>query len=137
MAARIIKLSPAPEQVFTLNEGVSHLGRGSSSDIQLVADGISRQHATIELVNGVATLADLDSTNGTFVNGDKVSKHKLKSGDEIRIADCVLRFEDADADSGDFVPKTFSERSTYVTAKFKRLDGEKAGFLGGLFKKRK
>src|SRR4029453_1120569 len=47
---------------------------------------ISKVHATIDLVDGRLVIRDLESTNGTFVNGQQVTKHTLEDGDIIHIA---------------------------------------------------
>jgi pSer/pThr/pTyr-binding forkhead associated (FHA) protein len=61
------------------------LGRSPECTLQLPAAGASRRHATVALHDGKAVLKDLGSTNGTFVNGERVSEATLRSGDRIRI----------------------------------------------------
>lgn len=70
------------------------IGRTPGVDLQLTDQSVSRRH--VELVrddNGVL-LRDLGSGNGTKVNGQKVSEHMLKHGDEIGIGNTKLRFID-------------------------------------------
>ncbi len=61
----------------------------------VVSDGnVSRRHAQIRSVDGRYAIADLGSTNGTRVNGAKISRpHELETGDEITVGSTVLRFE--------------------------------------------
>jgi len=66
------------------------IGRSSSSMFQIVDDGVSRRHCSIENKGNRVVLRDEDSSNGTFVNGSKVSAGLLSSGDEIRLGRAVL-----------------------------------------------
>jgi pSer/pThr/pTyr-binding forkhead associated (FHA) protein/subtilisin family serine protease len=68
------------------------LGRSSDNDIHLSDSLVSRKHARIELQGGLFTIIDLDSANGTFVNGQRIRQHGLRSGDEIRVGHSQLRF---------------------------------------------
>ena len=67
------------------------IGRDSSSDICLALDYLSRQHVCLEPQNGRLFIEDLNSSNGTFVNGNKVQKAELKPGDKIKLD--VVTFE--------------------------------------------
>lgn len=70
------------------------IGRLSSADIQLKANNISKQHSRIVYREGRYFIIDRKSTNGTFVNGNRVSVPiSLKTGDKIFIGDFVLEFE--------------------------------------------
>jgi pSer/pThr/pTyr-binding forkhead associated (FHA) protein len=60
------------------------LGRGDECDLKFPAAFLSRKHAQLTVVNGQLLVKDLDSANGTFVNGQRVSEAKLKAGDELR-----------------------------------------------------
>jgi two-component system cell cycle response regulator len=69
------------------------IGRGQQVDIQVVDDGISRRHAVIEQRGDLMLLRDLDSTNGTFCNGERIDEHILEDGDKIQIgATTILKF---------------------------------------------
>lgn len=67
------------------------IGRSSELDIVLVEDMVSRKHAKITLQNGKITIEDLGSTNGTFVNGEKVKSQRLKEGDRILVGTSILK----------------------------------------------
>jgi Domain of unknown function (DUF4388)/FHA domain len=67
------------------------IGRSSELDMVLIEDMVSRKHAKITLAPGQITIADLGSTNGTFVNGEKVKKARLKEGDRILIGTSILK----------------------------------------------
>ncbi|WP_257462661.1 DUF4388 domain-containing protein [Archangium lipolyticum] len=68
------------------------IGRSSELDMVLVEDMVSRKHARI-VVNGAGQISieDLGSTNGTFVNGEKVKQATLKEGDRILIGTSILK----------------------------------------------
>ena len=65
--------------------GKTSLGRHSDNDIFINVDGISRKHAVISIVADGLEIEDLGSSNGTFVNGDKITKQAIKIGDEIKL----------------------------------------------------
>ena len=67
------------------------IGRSSDLDMVLIEDMVSRKHAKISLAPGAITIADLGSTNGTFVNGEKVKRARLKEGDRILIGTSILK----------------------------------------------
>jgi pSer/pThr/pTyr-binding forkhead associated (FHA) protein len=77
------------------------IGRSSELDIVLVEDMVSRKHAKITLQNGKITIEDLGSTNGTFVNGEKVKQHRLKENDRILVGTSILKLVKAGANSPD------------------------------------
>ncbi|MEM6989884.1 MAG: LuxR C-terminal-related transcriptional regulator [Myxococcota bacterium] len=81
-------------RVFPLTTGATLIGRGSSSNLRLEDDGISRQHAKIAVHDdGIVNLLDLRSTNGTFVNGAPIDVAIVRPGDRIQVGPEVsLRF---------------------------------------------
>lgn len=68
------------------------IGRSGNSDVVLDNAGVSSHHAVIEKEGGAFVISDCDSSNGIFINGDKVTKHKLQYRDEIQIYNYVLKF---------------------------------------------
>ncbi len=67
------------------------IGRSSDLDMVLVEEMVSRRHARILLEDQVISIEDLGSTNGTFVNGEKIQKGVLKEGDRILIGTSILK----------------------------------------------
>jgi len=67
------------------------IGRSSDLDMVLVEDMVSRKHAKIVTSDTNVVIQDLGSTNGTFVNGEKVKKARLKEGDRILIGTSILK----------------------------------------------
>ena len=68
------------------------IGRGTDNTVTLLAEGISRHHARLFPGDGVWGVADMGSTNGIKVNGKKVAKAWLKSGDKLAIGNVVYEF---------------------------------------------
>ena len=67
------------------------VGRSADLDMVLVEDMVSRRHARIAVSNGRIVIADLGSTNGTFVNGQRIEETELKEGDRILIGTSILK----------------------------------------------
>src|SRR6187431_523832 len=67
------------------------IGRSSDLDMVLVEDMVSRKHAKISTAAKEITISDMGSTNGTFVNGEKVKKQRLKEGDRILIGTSIIK----------------------------------------------
>ena len=68
------------------------IGRDTSNHVSLDDDRASRHHARIKKRDRLYVIEDLDSKNGTYVNGDRVSNATLQSGDKILIGDTELVF---------------------------------------------
>jgi pSer/pThr/pTyr-binding forkhead associated (FHA) protein len=69
------------------------IGREKGNVLQLNDEGASRFHARIQVDNGELILTDLDSANGTRVNGTGVKTHRLQAGDQIGIGRSLVRFD--------------------------------------------
>jgi pSer/pThr/pTyr-binding forkhead associated (FHA) protein len=67
------------------------IGRSSDLDMVLVEDMVSRKHAKIVTEERTVSIQDLGSTNGTFVNGEKIRKVELKDGDRILIGTSIIK----------------------------------------------
>ncbi|MEM7436719.1 MAG: DUF4388 domain-containing protein [Myxococcota bacterium] len=73
------------------DDGEIVIGRSSELDMVLVEDMVSRRHAKISVETGSIFLEDLGSTNGSFVNGEKVTRTKLAEGDRILIGTSIIK----------------------------------------------
>lgn len=83
-----------PGQVLVIpDEGAVVIGRSKNADICLDDQMLSRQHMKIESRNGFAILTDLASSNGTFLNGEKVKESRLATGDKIKIGSHIFHVE--------------------------------------------
>ncbi len=100
----ILTLNKSVLGEFPLDKERILLGRRPDNDIQVDNLAVSGQHAAIITILNDSFLEDLDSTNGTYVNGKLIKKHALKHGDVIQIGKHELRYvnEDAAEEEDDF-----------------------------------
>src|SRR5690349_24647639 len=88
-----------------LNLPVIKVGKLSSSHLRLDDESVSRMHAVIEVTGpGDISIIDLGSTKGTFVNGQKVNKAKLQSGDQIVVGDTRIEVAIAEGEAVEDAP---------------------------------
>lgn len=94
------RATPRRSARLELPDGSSHdlpagetvLGRGQDADVRLADASVSRRHATITVSAGGVHVADLDSTNGTSVNGRRVRTASLADGDTITLGAATIVF---------------------------------------------
>jgi DNA-binding winged helix-turn-helix (wHTH) protein len=79
-------------RAFPLLDGANIVGRAADAAIQIDTPGVSRYHVRILVVHDHATLEDLGSKNGSYVNGELVTTRRLADGDQIRLGAAVLTF---------------------------------------------
>lgn len=75
---------------YPLNEGVNTLGRGNSCTVTIAQPNISKQHVEVIINNNSITIKDLGSSNGTFVDGLKVTSQPISQGQKFIVHDIVL-----------------------------------------------
>lgn len=85
--------SPADDVAFELPEGVVVVGRDPKCGVFIDAPLISREHARIEFREGAHVVIDLDSTNLTKVNGERVREKALSNGDQINFSRVLCVYE--------------------------------------------
>ncbi len=95
-------------KLLDVRRGVAHalepgrclvIGRDASADIVVVSDSASRRHASIELIGSMARVAELGSSNGTWVDGKPVqvgSAATLQPGQTLRVGDVMMLFHHAE-----------------------------------------
>jgi hypothetical protein len=94
--AKLVIRSAGPQmgQEYPLDRPTIRLGRGSGNDVVLQSTQSSRNHAEIVQQGSQFYIRDLGSTNGTFVNEERVTAPRLlQPGDQIRIGDTRLAYE--------------------------------------------
>ena len=79
-------------RTYPLSIGSTVIGRGDQANLRLPDVGISRRHARLDFDGGQVVLTDLGSTNGTMVNGQRVSAVALNPGDMIQLGTTTLTF---------------------------------------------
>ena len=128
---QLIGLSPAlADLTIDIDKSLS-IGRSDSNDLVLATSQISRQHAKINRIGEQLYVQDLGSSNGTFVNGERISTdaHALQATDELAFADLVFLVVNAPVDALDgasfldglqdienFTPTTDIHTQTELTA---------------------
>jgi transcriptional regulator with GAF, ATPase, and Fis domain len=98
---------PLKGSIYTLPEGDYSVGRQASGNLNLEDHAVSRKHCLFIRSGRQCTVKDLESRNGTFVNGTAVTEQQLEQGDEVRIGGSVFCYlVDRDSaslgSSGDF-----------------------------------
>jgi hypothetical protein len=83
---------PAKTLLIPLAKDVLHIGRGLAAELRLDDSSVSRRHAILVPRSTGARILDDRSSNGTFVNGRRVSQTDLRSGDVIVLGRVVLRY---------------------------------------------
>lgn len=81
------------KESFELGQTSINLGRAAENSIVLPEPKVSRRHARLEWGDGGWEVVDLSSSNGTFVNSERVERRQIGPGDTIQLGDCVLRYE--------------------------------------------
>jgi hypothetical protein len=85
-----LELRDGSGRSFTLRHDANVIGRGQDAQFRVPDTGVSRRHAEIRWDGQVALLSDLESTNGTIVNGSPVTVWQLADGDVIRIGNSEI-----------------------------------------------
>ena len=87
----LIETGPEAGSQFPLREPML-AGRAHYADLLLQSTRISREHARFSIENGAPSVTDLDSRNGTHVNGRRITApQRLQAGDEVRLHDVIIR----------------------------------------------
>lgn len=115
---------------FAIESGSTVIGRKIDADLRIPLAEISRAHCEVSVSGDEVTLRDLESSNGTFLNGEQIREHALKAGDHIKLgpitftvqingepADISIQPAAPQAPPGPPAPKAAAEEVTQVGAK--------------------
>lgn len=102
MGKLIVSDSNGQTREYALDKERVTIGRHQDNDICLNDKAVSGHHAVVITILQDSFLEDLDSTNGTQVNGRQIAKHPLSHGDVISVGRNALRFEGEAAGGDDF-----------------------------------
>jgi len=110
MAKLILSMDGLVLKEVPLNKERMSIGRKPHNDIQIDNLAISGDHAAVVTILNDSFLEDMNSTNGTLVNGQLIKKHFLKNGDVIELGKYKLKYltEAPAADSADFDRSSFA-----------------------------
>ncbi|OGV74497.1 MAG: hypothetical protein A3K19_23150 [Lentisphaerae bacterium RIFOXYB12_FULL_65_16] len=82
-------------RVFELDTNEAVMGRSAECNVHLPLPNVSRVHARVYLVNEEYHVEDMNSTNGTFVNGVRISRCALRNNDLIEVGEAKMLFVEA------------------------------------------
>src|SRR5215207_5002524 len=102
----IVRRGPQPNQTYDLNKDIVTLGRDITNDIVINDPEVSRHHMRMTRGAGGFTIEDLGSTNGTFINGQRLTGARpMRPGDMIGLGETVtLAYEGVNAGGGALPP---------------------------------
>lgn len=110
--AQLIQLAGANVGALYSLAGTHVIGRASDADLRIEGAGISRHHARVRIERGAVQFEDLGSTNGSFINGQRVEQRELVAGDKIQLGSgTILRFGYQDEIDADFHRMMFESGS--------------------------
>lgn len=127
LAEEKLAQTQAPPRLIVMEEGTivadlnmdksrMLIGRSDHNDIMIVSRFISRHHALLVRQDNDTVLADLNSSNGTFVNSNRVTNHVLKHGDLITIGHHNIKFNDPNSRTrGHLAGKGFADTTVIKT----------------------
>ena len=91
--ALTVTAGPLEGRVFRLsNDTALSIGRAPTNDIAVPDTSVSSEHCRVRPEGGIFVVHDLKSTNGTFVNDRRISRHPLVEGDVVRVGETVFLF---------------------------------------------
>ncbi len=93
MPARIVFISGEDAGAAFPIKGTVSFGRAEANTVTIRDSKVSRQHAQIQQQGNEYVIIDLNSSNGTYVNGERIEEYVLSNGDEIMIGDCIMQFQ--------------------------------------------
>ena len=127
---KLVVLSPGiTGRTQELKAGKTTIGRVEDNTLQIVETSISSHHCEVLLRGSEVMVRDLNSTNGTYINGEPVTERVIKPGQILRLGEILMRLEaDALGASG----KLIFDRTTVIPGGVKLTELEEGARGGGL-----
>lgn len=122
MAKLVVLSAGLAGRTHELNVDKTTVGRVEDNTFQIGEPSVSSHHCEVFLRNGEVVVKDLNSTNGTFINGEKVSERVLKPGEILRLGQIELRLESEGAPSSTSAPAPATAPSSAPTTPTKKVD---------------
>src|SRR5579863_9988310 len=95
MAKLVINPGTEQSREFELKPGSNYVGRGFANDLSIEDSSVSTSHCQISVNGESVIIKDLGSTNGTFINDDRVTEAALRPGQSLRLGTLEMIFENA------------------------------------------
>jgi transcriptional regulator with GAF, ATPase, and Fis domain len=129
MNPRVLSVSGFPKEAVSIEKnGPLFLGRDPANGVEVRDAAVSRKHCSItEVSGGVFEIADLDSHNGTFVNGNEITRQTIQHGDRIRIGNSEFVFLTGADQDADLLERGSVSRTK--TSGFRTMSLDRAGAL--------
>ena len=89
----VMRTGPNPGKVFEVSKSEIYIGRDINNDIVINDPKVSGFHARIDRVPEGFVLVDLNSRNGSFVNGSRIKQRTLETGDKLRLGAASLAYK--------------------------------------------
>lgn len=93
MTIRVILKTKSDTIVIPLAVKAVYIGRSSSCNYQVEDETLSKKHCKLFILDGLATIKDLESKNGTILNNSLIAESHLYLGDKVKIGDCTLTLD--------------------------------------------
>ncbi len=101
LAALVVRSGALKGQRFAIKTPIVNIGRADYNDVVVTDESVSTSHAKLQRREGIWILVDLESTNGTFVDGERImGESPLSPGATVRLGDISLTFEPTDDAAG-------------------------------------
>lgn len=134
MITVLVKKKDGKTQTFSVKKDICVIGRGTENDITLDEEKISRRHAAIKVQGHTYYLKDLNSSNGTFLNGSRLKRAVIvKPGDPIKIGSHLIRIKDRSAtvEAIDFNNEKTVIGSSYIGQTVEEAGEEETRYMSG------
>lgn len=130
-----VRRSGEESRVEVFERDIVKIGRLASAHLKLEDPKVSRIHAVIEVSGGgdEVIIIDMGSAEGTYVNGEKITKSKLKIGDEIRLGDTYLDLVPTEVQAAAATAGAAPEASVVSGGELAALAGLPLAEEGGVF----